>query len=293
MKEEQTLYIKILAQLLIVALLSIWFFQGCTPPEPFPNKPKISFNDLKFKKDERNGFQDSLILYFDFEDGDGDLGLERDEIFPPYHDFSMIVDSVASIQGTTPSSYRFVTFGAEEVYLPFYSINPFTGKIESLYSEFDNRPSFNCDFYDTLRINESKTRYIPQTEPGNIQGFESDTVYLNKNPKRNNMFVDFYIDIQGNGNYELFKWEDAVSDYSCGPNFNGRFPIWDSENLANETSLQGTIKYSMLSLGFEQILRTRSFKLQFYIVDRSFNYSDTVLTEPFTLQSLLRDQSQE
>lgn len=273
--------------LLIAVVCSV--VQSCSPPEPFSNTPRIYFTNLEFKEDDRNGFQDSLILYFDFEDGDGDLGIQSNEITPPYNDFSIIVDSVSSISGSFPNSYRFVTYGATSIYPPFYSINPYTGEIDSLYSQEDSRPSFSCEYYDTLRINSTKTRYIDQTQPGNFPGFVSDTVMLNKNPRRFNMLVDYYIDIQGDGNFELFDWNYATSEYGCGQNFYGRYPIWDADNIG--TSLQGTIKYSMLSLGFKNILRTREFKLKFWITDRANNVSNVVETEVFTLTELQRRQS--
>jgi len=287
----------------LLTALSIWVAYSCHPPEPFPDKPHIRFNDLQYKPDERNGFQDSLILFFDFEDGDGDLGLDpgHDQYPPfddeyPFHDFDIIVDSVHTYfsDGQRYAHYRFVTFGDPNVYPPYFKYNPFSSFIDpDTFSTVDDRPAFSCDYYDTLRINSQKNIFILPGSIIDIEGFKTDTVYMIKNPFRNNMFVDFYIDIQGNGNFQYFDWKYATSQYGCGLDFNGRFPIWDEDNWKNETSLQGTIKYSMKSLGFENILRTREFKLHFYIIDRSLNHSDTVITSAYTLQGLLRDQTQE
>ena len=52
--------------------------------------PAISFNDFYFR-DIPNFSLDSMVLIINFEDGDGDLGLESWETDPPYHLFDIFV----------------------------------------------------------------------------------------------------------------------------------------------------------------------------------------------------------
>ncbi len=51
---------------------------------PFPFDPAIYKAEVIFKQVENR--PDSLILTFEFQDGDGDLGLDADENYEPYHD---------------------------------------------------------------------------------------------------------------------------------------------------------------------------------------------------------------
>lgn len=260
--------------LLLVGFLAI--ISGCKEPDPFPNTPSISFERLRFVETADNT-PDSLILEFNFEDGDGDLGIESDETFPPFHDFDFIVDSTG----------RAVTLSADDVVLPFYRYVPYTNK-STLYSEDDSRPAYSCDDYDTLRINEARDTYIPQGANPNFQGseeFHVDTLFIVKNETRSNMYVDFYWDRVGNGDFELLDWAYITNEFGCGETFNGRFPILDEDNMG--TSLQGLIKYSMISSGFEIVLRNYPFKLKFWIYDRSLNKSNEVETPVFTMDQLL------
>lgn len=56
----------------------------------FPDTPKISFRDIrKFRiKDELGNTNDSISIALKFQDGDGDMGIDSDEIGqPPFQDF--------------------------------------------------------------------------------------------------------------------------------------------------------------------------------------------------------------
>ena len=62
---------------------------GCYDAPYLSDEPAISFNLIEFVVVD--GAADSLILTFNFEDGDGDLGLAIDEVYPPYHTFNYVV----------------------------------------------------------------------------------------------------------------------------------------------------------------------------------------------------------
>ncbi|MEJ2005190.1 MAG: hypothetical protein P8X57_09555, partial [Cyclobacteriaceae bacterium] len=77
--------------LLWLSILSLGLV-SCLSDENFPDEPRIEFNSIRYA--EVGGFlePDSLIIKFDFEDGDGDLGLRaesNDDREPPFNDFSL------------------------------------------------------------------------------------------------------------------------------------------------------------------------------------------------------------
>ncbi|MEO9802331.1 MAG: hypothetical protein ABJF04_03745 [Reichenbachiella sp.] len=264
---------------ILVASPAIFF--SCQEPDPFPIIPEIQFNNIQFVELLENGNPDSLILSFDFQDGDGDLGVEGDETFPPFHDFNFVVDN----------NNRIVTFGQEDVELPFYLFvpDPFQ-PTRSLFSETDNRPSFDCGDYDTLYINEEKDRYIP---PGvsfgdiDLEVFQKDTVYIQRNPYKSNIIIKFFRK-RGIEEYEEIDWRYLTSQYGCGISFDGRFPVLDFETVSSSGPLEGTIRYSMVSTGFRTVLRKDTFNIRFQIIDRGLHGSNVAETGDITLDQLIR-----
>ncbi|MGL1885961.1 MAG: hypothetical protein OCD76_05555 [Reichenbachiella sp.] len=266
LRNHNRIYITIYALVLLVLSMSLF---SCTEPDPFPETPKIEFAGLKFVELDQNGMFDSLVLSFDFEDGNGDLGLRSDDNTYPYQDLSYIIDSVQTNSSGNATDFRFVTYQMNEVYPPFYYLAATTtGGIFDFFSEEDNRPSYSCVDYEI----ESDTINSIIT---------SDTLYITRNENRYNIYVRFFRD-RGEG-FEEFDFIDR-EPFSCGIPFHGRFPILDAENIG--TSLQGTIKYSMTSLGWVQVLREFPFKLKFYIYDRSLNKSNEVETPEFKLADI-------
>ncbi len=68
----------------IYALLMAFFLLGCvSPPENFPSTPEISFEGLTFV--ELDNAPDSLIVSVRFQDAEGNLGLNAEDINPPYN----------------------------------------------------------------------------------------------------------------------------------------------------------------------------------------------------------------
>lgn len=259
---------------------------SCSAPEEFPTTPRIELNNIVFRDIE--DAPDSLVIYLDFEDGDGDLGLNRDENDYPYHDFDFVLDSNGKI----------VTLGATDVVPP---LRQFTFLSDDKRREFnvstpeisatDNRPPFSCDDYDFLYINETRDVFIPNgTDLTNIDltGFSLDTLYVIKNENRNNIFVEFLklrgSDSNGEDTYEVIDWTRAFDVNGCGPDFNARFPIFDVQSL--NSSLEGTIKYAMTSSGFNVLIRTDVFKLRIKIKDRKGHDSNIIETRNLTLQDI-------
>ncbi|PIB36136.1 hypothetical protein BFP72_12390 [Reichenbachiella sp. 5M10] len=245
--------------LCVICILSLCL-DSCTEPDPFPDTPNISFEDITYY--ETDVATDTLTLSFNFEDGDGDLGLSSEEIYYPYNDLFYIVDS-AIIQNEVMRDFRFVEYNDPNVYPPFYKIalTEFGGSYV-FHSDTDDRPSFSCEDYEIDEL---------------------DTLYIVKNDFRNNIYVKFFRD-RGNG-FEEYNYKDANA-FECGLSFDGRFPILDKDNIG--TSLQGTIKYKIQSASFRVVFRNYPMKLQFYIYDRALNPSNIAETPIFTLDELLQ-----
>jgi hypothetical protein len=244
-------------------------------------------NSIVFK--DLEDAPDSLVIYLDFEDGDGDLGLNREENDYPYHDFDFVIDE----------NGRIVTLGATDVTPPFYQFTFLTEEEKRKnnlptppqISATDTRPAFSCDNYDFLYINESRDIFIPNGTDLNdidLTRFHKDTLYVVKNERRNNIFVEFLelkgSDSAGADTYEVIDWTRAFDLNGCGPDFNARFPIFDVQSL--NSSLEGTIKYGMVSSGFNVLIRTKIFKLRIKIKDRLGHDSNVIETRNLTLQDL-------
>ncbi|MEO9964428.1 MAG: hypothetical protein ABJF11_01490 [Reichenbachiella sp.] len=252
---------------------------SCTEPDPFPIIPQIQFNNMEYVELLENGSPDSLILYLNFQDGDGDLGIEGDEDLAPFHDFDIVLDNEGKV----------VTIGQPEVELPLFLFTPRFGVV-GRFSDEDNRPAFDCANYDTLYIkNDRSDLYLPGTPLDQIDltEFYKDTVYIQRNPYENNIIVKYFRK-RGTDEYEEINWRYLTSEYGCGISFDGRFPILDIESAIDGSSLEGVIKYSMVSTGFRTVLRKDTFKLQFQIIDRGLHGSNVADTGDLTLDQLLR-----
>jgi hypothetical protein len=115
-----------------------------------------------------------------------------------------------------------------------------------------------------------------------------DTVFIRRNENHFNILVDFYV--KRNGSYEYFEWLTAFDDSGCnGTDFRGRFPVFDYDNLNSRSSIEGTLKYSMKSYGFDILFRNDTIKLRIKIKDLALNESNVIETPDFTLQGIARD----
>ena len=229
---------------------------GCDNNIDISEIPFISHESISFKKSQDNIVQDSLILTINFTDGDGDLGLSNEEIYYPYHPYNAIIDE----------NLNWITIGSKEITPPLYVYEP--NGLLSLYSNEDNRPSFNCENYIIDTISSST---------------ELDTFYIQKNENNKNIYVEFYKKV-GN-DFELIDWKKIFDEeYGCGIDFNSRFPPL---NIGNSSQLlNGKLRYGMVSYGFDMVLKNDIFKLKVYIKDRALNQSNIIETPEVTLEEI-------
>jgi hypothetical protein len=299
----KSIIFRIYINLLLVCLIS-YGITGCNEPEEFSNTPQINFNNVEFRKPVDS--IPEIILSIDFTDGDGNLGffttntadgLTGDVLFP-YHDIEVI----------SGSDGRFITFRSDNTSFPWVKNFPNINYAEEFSSQ-DNRPDFDCINYQIGYLNPEKDIFLPEesflllksgsdqfkfytTLANNIfidtTTLEMDTVFIRKNENHFNILVDFFI--KKNGSYEYFEWLTAFDDSGCnGTDFRGRFPVFDYDNLDSRSSIEGTLKYSMKSNGFDILFRNDTIKLRIKIKDLALNESNVIETPDFTLQGIARD----
>jgi hypothetical protein len=107
-----------------------------------------------------------------------------------------------------------------------------------------------------------------------------DTIWVKINPDQYNIFIKFFI--KRGGDYTEYNFAGPPF-YST---FNGRFPRILAEE--RERAIEGTIKYSMLSLGWNSVFRNDTVKIDVQIQDRSLNKSNVVSSPDFTLSQISR-----
>lgn len=107
-----------------------------------------------------------------------------------------------------------------------------------------------------------------------------DTIWVKINPDQYNIFIKFFI--KRGGTYTEYDLAGPPF-YST---FNGRFPRILTDD--RERAIEGTIKYSMLSLGWNSIFRNDTVKIDVQIQDRSLNKSNVVSSPDFTLSQITR-----
>ena len=252
---------------LIFASLFVLLVTACYEPPEYPDNPIISFKDLRFIQVDDG--QDSLILTFNFTDGDGDLGLSNnvntnpEDFRPPYHSFNAVFDDEGEL----------ILFGDTSIAFPTILRDPFGFDFQGEFEDapFD-LPAYNCKDY----------AFVIDQEADSLDPDQRDTVLIQENPFANNIIIDFYR--KRNGVNENITSEFSVFNPQCPETFNSRFPVFDESNIGR--SLEGSISYAMLSSGFPFVFSNDSIRLDFHIFDRSLNQSNVVSTPYFTLQAL-------
>ena len=228
---------------------------GCFDPPEFPDEPVIEFERLRFIDVE--GASDSLILSFRFEDGDGDVGLGSNDLFPPYHSRNVAIDSF-TVDGV--DSAKLVFFG-DPVTPPLYLFDDrFT--VFRPFDDFAGLPPFNCLEWEILETT-------------------GDTILVQPNEFTHNIHIDIFRKVRGE--YVLIN-DELSGNSNCPTSFDARFPIFDASNIGR--ALSGTINYAMLSQGFPLIFRSDTIRISFFIYDQRLNRSNDVSTPDFVLSNL-------
>ena len=274
---------------------------SCFDPPEFPVVPQIVFERIEFIDAPDPSDFDSLNLYIHFKDGDGNLGFNEStaDISDPYHNAFFYQEDNGSLSPlTTQSGY----VGSDEYDLLLIP-DPNKGKLVVFRTRQKPEynflpPAFDCASYEYLGgapnpDNSTDGRRllimasdlpvldplvklvdsIPKTNPEFYQ--IRDTLYYTRNPDHYNIEVDFLVkDPTAPGGFREYDWHQEFCT-----TFDGRFPVFSDKG----SSIDGTLRYSMTSLGFTSIFSIRTLKLRVKIKDRDRNSSNVIETPEFTL----------
>ncbi len=302
----------------VIKGLAIFFimvcFVSCFDPPKFPSVPEIKFNDVEFIDDPSTAF-DSLIVYIDFKDGDGDLGInpqDPDFISYPFHNSNFFQQNNGQLEPLHTFTASTNTDQFDILDIPDPSIGKlvsFRTRTDPLYSS--KLPSaFQCSAYEALadRVEPNKpstgrklliekadvavlddvNRIVDTLRSETNEYYQlKDTLYYELNPDHYNIEVQFLMKDPSSTNeehpgYTEFNWFTTFCQ-----NFDGRFPYLTD----NKNSLEGTLSYAMISTGFLVTFGSRPLKLRVLIRDRARNASNVVDSDEFTLDEIKKVRS--
>jgi hypothetical protein len=270
---------------------------ACFEAPDFDIVPTISFKKIEFKEVPGTGTSDSLILYLDFKDGDGDLGLDDNYLEEPFNDSFYYLAAGPELKDTarvtteilyenTPPYDAYVALKSSDLNLTGPLV---TDRMKSVPG-FENLPSYNpasCLNYSLTKVLVPKrmnavdaTYNIIDTlydESSNPLYYIEEPLLYKKNIYHSNIEVEFFT-------LESTGWSEQPFDWFgiyC-VDFNGRFPV-----LGNGTRpLEGTIRYTMGNPSFMEIFNVKTLKLRIKIRDRALHISNVIETNPFTLNNI-------
>ena len=267
-----------------IVLILMWVVGACLKQPEYNTTPEITFSDFYYGFTPASGTKnavDSIVLSFNFKDGDGDIGLETaDNNVPPFG-----------------ANYYFYMQGGQL----YYTYNPNnTDKGVQYINYHTKKTNPNLTLPDLTQPNSNTYVTLPDLVPPydcfnwelkyktqDKQQILTDTIYKQENPYNKNMFVDFWVkDNSGFSKFDL----SAFNNYpNCSSQylFAGRIPIL-SQDLGKASPLTGVIHYTILSPtgNLKTFFNGKTLKLHFYIVDRALNQSTPVDSPEFTLQSI-------
>lgn len=153
---------------LIIPILFFLAVISCKRTEEFPPEPIIAYLDFERIYNPEYDIYDRGILKFEFTDGDGDIGLEKRDTFPPFNPgskyyYNLIID------------YYEVRNGVETlVPLAFYNTT--------------------TEEYDTVYLSARIPLLTPKGTNKALSGEIYDTLFIyNYNSPFDTLFLEFYI----------------------------------------------------------------------------------------------------
>lgn len=253
----------------LISLSVIFAVVGCVDVPEFSDEPKISFSRIEFANIDDLSTEadewDTLALSINFEDGNGDLGI--DDSYPPFNDVYYFANFYLH-----PDSSRLILY--EDRSMPEYdTLPPYNSNTACTNWFIVNEELVNSDLF--LIIDD--VYFFDQTN-----NYLGDTLYYQRNIFHYNIYVDFYVQ-QG---ASFIKYEFPGT--GCEIDYNGRFPTnVNPGGPENDRALEGSLTYNMaMSPAFLLEFNNDTMFLEITIYDRSFNKSNTIRTPEFTLESI-------
>lgn len=283
---------------------------SCFEPPEFPATPEISYAGIEFIDSVDPGDFDSLNLYINFKDGDGDLGfsLHPADLSDPYHSVVYYQENNGQLQPLATEAGWYLGDDEFELLLvpdaskgklvvyrtrekPEYSYLPGNEKCggsntlkhyEYLAGPIDPDGGSSADGRRLLVRASDKAILdpdvalvdsFPRSDPEFYQ--IRDTLYYTPNQDHYNIEVDFFVkDPSAPGGFREFDWREEYCT-----TFDGRFPTFSDDG----SSIDGELRYSMTSFGFTTIFGISTLKLRVSIKDHARHQSNVIETEEFTL----------
>lgn len=277
----------------IIAILS-----GCFEKVEFPTTPNVEFLDLRFFDRPESFRTDSLVISFRFEDGDNDLGLNSTtDVLPPYHDFFVYLDSRDSVLTISNMDEMVPPFFIAPVSKTNFEIVGFSGgtffidaSTQTSFNiyELQKQPfneevvleSYSCAAYDIVNIPAVLNRF--QNGSLALPGLDilSDTLPIIRNPRRFNIHIDILRKNLDGSFEEFFLASGAVENCGVGE-LDARFPVF-----GDGTGKEGIIHYQNTSSQYVLGFQDGTYKLNFFIYDRTGNKSNVAESFEFTLADI-------
>ncbi|GAA4047300.1 hypothetical protein GCM10022409_36880 [Hymenobacter glaciei] len=127
-----------------VALLALGWAgtSSCLKAPDFPLEPTITFNSLKktYEAPRMPGATpaDTLEFAIDFQDGDGDLGLDADDAaIPPYNSPTGGHNNLSTSNNYFIQPFKRVISGGIPTFVPFYTPGGFPGEYDGRYPRLE------------------------------------------------------------------------------------------------------------------------------------------------------------
>jgi len=284
---------KVIKGLILFCFLAVGI-SACFDAPVFDIIPEISFKKIQFKEVPGPATNDSLILYLNFRDGDGDLGYYKDDLDEPYNASFYFLATGTDADGDLKNDT--VRVATQQVYdtndRPYILLksDDLNGKLvtnrtrlETGYSYLPVYDPNSCLYYadDELLVPEESvdnTYNIVDTltGPGGIYYLvRSEPLFYKANINHNNIDVTFWV-FEG-GTWVKFDW---LKEYCF--RFDARFPVLSDKS----GPLEGTIRYAMPSTGFLPEFSIKTLKLSVKIRDRALHESEEIETPQFTLDGI-------
>jgi len=258
-----------------VILILMWVVGACLKQPENSIIPQIQFQSVVFKKGDLKAnppIFDSLIVIVKFSDGDGDLGIDKDET-------AIYTSPVDSTDINTPNYYLYDTTKNIISYITHSNnLNSKTLPKGCRYVNYASRRKIHSAPFDTL---PSKLTCKDWEIPSAPAATASDTLYKQDNPYNSNFFMDIYTK-NPDGTYTYFDLNEKYSIDGC-PATQNRFPILSSD-LGKKSSVDGTITYGYGSVLFYKTFHGQTLNLKIHIMDRAFHKSNVVESGDFVVR---------
>lgn len=311
-------------------LAGLLMLAGCLKPPEYSTTPRIEFKKLVFKdypdipSSSEQEKKDELIFTFSFEDGDGDFGLNSDDVGGKFSEIDYIYykdDKRSYLEDSTyVKALEFNGFSKIDKDI-VDSVRNYI--LTTLNLEVVNNVRTNQDstvlIFDVLQdtlIEKQSSGFFPVTWDDNqaqppfflAKDTANQSNVYNDGPKPplscENYFTDaisgkdFYVrrnETVFNLIIRYFKKINGVYQETNPANWNdfvsykcvehAKIPIIDPSKMGE--AFLGQFDYRYTQIGLKTILALDTFKVQMYVYDRSLNKSNVVESPDYVLSDII------